>query len=278
MPDRFTRLPRSLASRTRWERLGPPEEGAGGGGIPAMLAHPDWRTPTPLVIWMHGRTAHKELDSGRYLRWLRAGMAACAIDLPGHGERADPAMQTEASTLRLTEQAVAEIDRVVASLGDARFGGAFDTARMGLGGMSAGGMVALRRLCDPHPFVCASVEATTGSFEHMPRYITWHGADLVGAMDPLRHISTWRPIPLLALHSEADQWVPVGGIRAFTQALVRHYAAAGADPALIALHTWESTGAPHEHLGFGRVSNDAKNMQTAFFLRHLGPGVPANLE
>jgi hypothetical protein len=37
------------------------------------------------------------------------------------------------------------------------------------------------------------------------------------------------------------------------------------------LVTWPSTGAPHEHLGFGRVANDAKNLQTAFFKRHLLP-------
>jgi len=34
---------------------------------------------------MHGRTANKELDPGRYLRLIRAGIAVCAIDLPGHG-------------------------------------------------------------------------------------------------------------------------------------------------------------------------------------------------
>src|SRR6185436_2606689 len=108
--DRFARLPQSLSRRARWERLGP-------SGVPAMLAHPDWRTPAPVVIWMHGRTAHKELDPGRYLRWLRAGIGACAIDLPGHGERADQALQTGAGTLRVVTQAVEEIAAVVRALG-----------------------------------------------------------------------------------------------------------------------------------------------------------------
>ena len=29
--------------------------------------------PRPTIIWIHGRTVSKELDPGRYLRWLRAG-------------------------------------------------------------------------------------------------------------------------------------------------------------------------------------------------------------
>jgi len=76
--ERFSRLPSSLASRAKSVRFG---------DVPALLAHPDWETPAPVVLWMHGRTVSKELDPGRYLRWVRAGIAACAVDLPGHGER-----------------------------------------------------------------------------------------------------------------------------------------------------------------------------------------------
>jgi hypothetical protein len=45
-------------------------------------------------------------------------------------------------------------------------------------------------------------------------------------------------------------------------------------PSLIESHTWPTTGAPEEHVGFGKVSNDAKNIQTAFLARHLAATPP----
>jgi dienelactone hydrolase len=267
MIDRVTKLPKSLQPHARTVRL-PSRTGE---EIPALLIHPDWTTPAPVTIWMHGRTAHKELDPGRYQRWLRAGIAACAIDLPGHGERADAEKQSAEHTLPMARQAVGEIDSVVEALAHPQYAGAFDIDRMGIGGMSAGGIVALRRLCDPHPFVCAAVEGTSGSLERMLQHPERHGRTLLDEMNPIRNLAHWRPIPLLALHSEADAWVPVDGMRDFISALRDHYRARGADESMIELVTWPETGAPYEHLGFGRVSNDAKNTQTAFLKRRLSP-------
>jgi dienelactone hydrolase len=262
MIERFARLPGSLVQQSRTVVLEP-------GSVPTLLAHPDWKSRAPFVLWMHGRTANKELDPGRYTRWLRAGIAVCAIDLPGHGERFDKSLQGPDSTLRMLELAIADIDRVLGALAAPEYSALFDSARVGIGGMSAGGMAALRRLCDPHPFVCAAVEATSGSFASLPHYQDRHGAELVSRLDPKSHIATWRPIPLLALHSEADAWLPVEGIRTFTESLRERYAALGADPGMVQLTTWPSTGAPYEHLGFGRHSNEAKNLQAAFYAKHL---------
>lgn len=262
MIQRFSQLPASLASLSKTVRLG-------ASSIPALLIHPDWKTPTPTVIWFHGRTAYKELDPGRYQRWVRAGIAACAIDLPGHGERVDEALQQAEATLRVVEQAVREVDEIVVALSDPQWHGVFDGRRLGIGGMSAGGIVTLRRLCDPHSFVAAAVEGTTGSLEVMSHYRGRHGDALVDQLDPVRHLDTWKPIPLLALHSENDAWVPVKGIREFTERLLARYEAAQANPEWIRLQTWAETGAPYEHLGFGKVSNEAKNMQTAFFAEWL---------
>lgn len=268
MIERFARFPAALASQARSAHLGRP-------GVPALLAHPDWSRPAPVVIWMHGRTVNKELDAGRYLRWIRAGIAACAVDLPGHGERLVEELQSPARTLEVLSQMVAEIDAVIEALADPAWAGAFDLDRMAIGGMSAGGMAALRRLCDPHPFVCASVEGTTGNLSalyHPDADRPWpvtHPPERIAPLDPLQHLSGWRPIPLLALHSEADRVVPIAGARGFIDGLRARYAAAGADPSLVELMTWPTTGAPEEHAGFGRVSNDAKNAQTEFFRRHL---------
>ena len=89
------RLARALDERTKRETLA--------GDVPALIAHPDWETPSPLVFWMHGRTSRKEIDSGRYLRLIRAGIAVCAIDLPGHGDRYEQRLQEPQGTVDLLE-------------------------------------------------------------------------------------------------------------------------------------------------------------------------------
>jgi alpha-beta hydrolase superfamily lysophospholipase len=272
--DRFARLPRYVEERARTTTLA---------HIPTLLAHPDWQTPAPTVIWLHGRTAHKELDPGRYLRWLRAGIAACAVDLPFHGERLDQSRQGPDHSLDLLERAVAEIDRIIEALAAPEYVGLFDADRLAIGGMSAGGMVALRRVCDDHPFRAASVEATCGNLLELyrpdlvpgaDRNRTWdvaHDPARIEPLDPMTHLATWRPIPLLAAHSEADRLVPFAPQSRFIDALRAHYAATGADPSLIYFLTWPDTGAPYEHLGFGRHSNDAKNAQTTFLSSRLNP-------
>ncbi len=267
MTERFARFPAYLAERAKSVRLA--------GEIPALLAHPDWDRPAPAVIWLHGRTVNKELDPGRYLRWIRAGIAACAIDLHGHGERAEEDLQQPARTLDVLAQTVAEIDGIVAALGEPPLQGKFDLDRLGIGGMSAGGMAALRRLCDPHPFRCAAVEATTGNLAalyHPDSGRPWpvsHPAEKIRPLDPMQNLEHWRPIPVLAVHSETDRVVPFPGMREFIGALNSTYSARGADPAMIELVTWPETGAMAEHMGFGKYSNDAKNAQTEFLQRHL---------
>ncbi len=266
--DRFRRFPAYLAERARTARLGQSQ-------VPGLLAHPDWTTPAPVVLWMHGRTVSKELDPGRYLRWIRAGIAVCAIDLPGHGERYQEGMDSAARTLDVLERVLPEIDGVVDALAAPEFRGGFDLERMGIGGMSAGGMATLRRLCEPHTFRCATVESTTGDLErlyfgtgHSPRppWPVKHDPARVARLDPARHLDGWRPIPILLMHNELDRVVPVETTRAFVEALRRRYAA----PELVEFVTFPESGAPDEHSGFGRFSNDAKNRQTEFLVRHLG--------
>jgi alpha-beta hydrolase superfamily lysophospholipase len=264
--DRFTRFPAALAAQSRTVRLG---------NVPVLLIHPNWRTPAPLVLWLHGRTVSKELDPGRYLRWMRAGIATCAIDLPGHGERYEESFQSPRRNLDLLQQVLGELDVVLEHLADPRWGSAFDLDSMAIGGMSGGGMAALRRLCDPHPFRCAAVEATTGNLLalYAPDPARPWTLDVspqrLAVLDPMQNLAQWRAIPLLAVHSETDRVVPWEGMREFLEALQSQYSQQGADPAIVQAHPFPSTGAPEEHMGFGRHANDAKNAQTAFFRRWL---------
>jgi pimeloyl-ACP methyl ester carboxylesterase len=209
---------------------------------------------------MHGRTATKELDPGRYLRLARAGIGSCAIDLPGHGERGSEAGMRAEAVLDNIEQAALEIDDVVNALGRRNF----DLDRMAIGGMSMGGMVTLVRLCRPHRFRATVLEATSGNWrvQHQRQFFDHESAD---RLDPIRHLDRWREIPVLAVHSRADEWVDFDGQSAFLDE-VRRRAARPEDVELMAL---DETGAPYEHLGFGRRTNEVKNREVEFLSRHL---------
>lgn len=258
-------IPTTLRRHARWLELA---------GVPALVVRPGGDEPCPVVLWMHGRTVHKELDPGRYLRWLRVGIGACAVDLPGHGERYDPDLQAPDRALDVVMRMLDEIDPLV----EAVLGlGGFDPDRLGIGGVSAGGMSALVRLCRPHGFRCTCVEATTGSWSRQRHRAMFEGRRAEAeALDPIRHLDGWREIPLLALHARHDEWVAVEGQVEFIETLRARYRR----PDLVELVLYERTGAPFEHAGFGRMASDAKNRQLAFLrswlvddasLEDLGP-------
>jgi alpha-beta hydrolase superfamily lysophospholipase len=280
IPDRFAEFPRALATQTRLVRLGGADAPGGADSIPALIAHPDWATPAPVMLWFHGRTVQKELDPGRYLRWIRAGIAAVAVDLPGHGERLEPSLHTPPRSLDLFEQGVREVDVILRSLREGPFAGVLDLSRVGIGGMSAGGMITLMRLCEPHTFACAAVEGATGWLDALyypeetgvgpPRAApSTHSRERIVRIDPMNRLGGWASVPLLALHSEADRLVPWAGMKRFLDAVRERYAETGSDAARIRAVTWPETGAPDEHSGFGRFSNDAKNTQTEFLVQYL---------
>lgn len=259
MVDLADQMPSMLRDRARWDRVGT-------NSIPVMLAHPDWEAgeQVPVVIWMHGRTVHKELDPGRYLRWIRAGIGVCAVDLPGHGERFDASQQEPEAALDVILQMTNEIDQVVSALAKLD---AYNLQRMGIGGMSGGGMAAIARLCQPHSFCCASVEAASGSWadqQHRPMF-DHCDAKQISKLDPLQRLDQWREIPFQAIHAQHDEWVAYGGQTRFIEALRSRYER----PKLVELITYDRTGAQFEHAGFGKFAADAKNRQVEFFVRQL---------
>jgi len=94
----------------------------------------------------------------------------------------------------------------------------------------------------------------------------------IGPLDPMGHLVGFAPLPILALHSEADRIVPWAVQRGFLERLGQHYVQRGADPGMIEVKTWATTGAPEEHSGFGKVAGEAKTVQLEFFTRWLRPG------
>jgi hypothetical protein len=133
--------------------------------------------------------------------------------------------------------------------------------------MSAGGMIALARLCRPHGFRCASVEATTGSWKHQRERQMFRDRsdEEINALNPIEHLGGWRHIPVQAIHARLDAWVSIDGQREFIEALRQRYR----DPSLIEVVEFDRTGAPHEHAGFGRFAAAAKDAQLDFLRRWL---------
>lgn len=251
MPDLGVQFPRSLLRVSKWTRLV-------GGTVPVVVMRPDdhGSAPLPMLLWFHGRTVTKELDAGRYLRLIRCGIACVSVDLPGHGERLDRAMHDGSKTLEVVAQAASEVDAILADL--AVIGG-LDVNRAAIGGMSAGGMVAMVRGCSAHSFRSMLLEATTGDW-NAQRARPMFNHDLVAKLNPIDHLSQWREIPVLALHCKHDEWVHIDGQRRFIAALQ----ARAVNPDAIKLHEYEQTGAPHEHMGFGKMAGDAKDRGTSF--------------
>ena len=238
--------------------------------MPALVVHPDFdhATPTqtlrsvPWLLWMHGRTASKEIDAGRFLRLMRAGIGSISLDLPGHGARAEEELQTAPRALEIVERMVGELDGVVEAV-DAL--GGFDRDRAAIGGMSAGGMAAIVRLLAPHRFSAAVFESTTGNWEAL-RGRALDDPTRVDRLDPIQRLAAWRDIPILVLHNVGDEWVPIETQRQFVESL----RARAADPTLVQMHEFTDTGAPAEHAGFGRCSAEAKNLLMSFLTRAFG--------
>jgi len=179
-------------------------------------------------------------------------------------ERFDPGMQSPRQAWRVLRQMIEEIDPIVDALRD-RY--PFDLSRIGIGGMSLGGMAALARLTRPHAFAAASVEATTGSWAHQREREMFEPAapDDVRRLEPIQNLDGWREIPLQAFHSRLDEWVAYEGQETFIEALRARYE----DPSMVEFVVYDRTGAPNEHAGFGRKATDAKARQTDFFRRWL---------
>ena len=255
MPQLDGSMPSSLLAISRTMRLGQ--------DVPALVVQPEGSSDgtAPCLLWLHGRTAKKEFDPGRYLRLARAGIGSCSLDLPGHGERFDPAAQHPESVLATIEKAANELDDVLIDLGRR---GEFDLNRVAIGGMSMGGMAVLLRLCRPNQFRAAILEAASGSWSHQV-HRQFFDEKTVAQIDPLLHLEGWREIPLLAVNSRNDEWVSWKGQEVFLDALKARYH----DPSQIETLLLERTGAQFEHIGFGTETNTVRVREIEFLCTHL---------
>ena len=249
-------LPSAVRERAILTNLGP---------APALVVLPEpTECPPPVLLWLHGRQANKEIDPGRALRLLRSGIGFIGVDLPGHGERSVEAYQTVEGTLRTILEMSQELDEIhSAILGSL----SVDPDRIAIGGMSAGGMAAAHRLVSPHPYRALLMEASTGNWAaqaHRPMFQPLT-PEALRKEDPIARLATWRPIPVFAQHSQMDEWIRFEGQCAFLDALRERNGEQAVE-----LQAYEQTGAPKEHIGFGKFGAQAKERCRDFLLRIFG--------
>ncbi|MBC8522742.1 prolyl oligopeptidase family serine peptidase [PVC group bacterium] len=254
MSTRLDQLPGRLRKMTTFERFSE---------VPALLVRKD-DVPRPFLLWIHGRTANKELDPGRYLRYVRRGINICAVDLPGHGERFVKEMQDPEAAFEVVQQMSAEVDGVISSLDEFT---SFDLNHAAIGGMSAGGMATILRLVKPHSFKGAILEATMGQWRTQRRRKMFNrlSDEQFTALNPADHLQDWAEIPILVFHSRHDEWVPYNAQEEFISRLKQKYS----DSDQIEFVAFDHTGAPKEHMGFGRQSAFVKEIQVEFLARAL---------
>ncbi len=254
MNERYQSLPSRLRTCTEAVEINE---------VPCLLVRKDDQ-PRPFLFWMHGRTADKELDPGRYLRCVRRGLNVCAVDLPGHGQRFDETLQGRSSLLDIILQMAGEIDGVLAGL-ETR--GGFDLQRCAIGGMSAGGMIAITRLLQPHPFKALVLEATGGSWEPLldTPFCEELNREAFRSINPVQNLAEWSDIPVIAFHSRHDSWIPYQVESEFIEAIRMK----SMNPNNIELISFDRTGAPDEHIGFGSESAFVKETQVEFLARHI---------
>ena len=251
MPDLTATLPSYILAHSKKILIGE---------VPALIGIPEDSSNPPWLLWLHGRTANKEVDPGRYLRLLRSGIAFCAVDLPDHGERAGPKKDDPTAVLDIVNQMTEEIDQIVDWM---NINTQVDSSRCAIGGMSAGGMSAIQRLTQVHNFIAASLEATTGNWESQGSRPMFNliSRNVLKMISPMNNLDQWTPLHVLAVHSKNDHWIDYEGQRLFIEKIKSIN-----EEFTVKLISYENTGAPFEHIGFGNKSSANKDTQVNFLI------------
>ena len=157
-----------------------------------------------------------------------------------------------------------EIDEIINELAMTPY---FDTTNCAIGGMSAGGLATSYRLVLPHLFKAAILESTGGQWKylHDNPFFSHLSADEIEAINPMNRIDGWRDIPVLAVHSKHDKRIPYATESDFIEALK----AKSNSPEEIELLSFDNTGAPEEHMGYGRESAFVKETEIEFLAKYL---------
>ena len=193
----------------------------------------------PLVILVHGWTGRKE--DVLFLAHLLAvnGYFAVPIDAVGHGERVREEAWTYEALLNLTHQTAEDVNRVIAHYeGDSRV----DVQRVGLGGISMGGVITYEYLTRKDKRIRAAVAMiATPDFTSLLhssnageiiKALGLDGQNIVDdstleaiqAIQPAHKMSQMVSVPLLMLNGVDDPLIDLEGVRDFYRRIKPLYA------------------------------------------------------
>lgn len=175
----------------------------------------------PLVVVLHGLRSTKENYLETSYRLAQRGFRAVAMDLRMHGERAmadvrDANLESAyvPTMLGIIEKSVGDVAAVISHFG---------ASKAAIHGISLGGVISFAALlADPRIQVAAIAMGTPdwgGMLEMMGLTRAHPMFDMVDAMSPLSRASAIATRPLLMLHGDIDETVPIDGVRKLRQKL-----------------------------------------------------------
>ena len=183
--------------------------------VPGVLRLPNGDGRAPAALLLHGYSSRKEdmaESVGEAL--LPLGLASLSIDLPMHGERADPfELRSVRDPFELGRRWRLAIDEAILAL---RFLGAraeIDRTRLALVGYSLGAYLALT-VAERDPAPKAVVLAAGGDLPDFP-----FAALIRAVADPMRAVRALSGRPLLMVHGRRDRTIlPTQAERLFAAA------------------------------------------------------------
>jgi len=192
-----------------------------GDDLTFIQVEPSTTVDLPLVIVLHGLRSSKENYLETSYRLAQRGFRAVTMDLRMHGER-DLADVRDANLeasyvqtmLGIIEKSVGDVATVVSHFG---------AQKAAIHGISLGGVISFAALlADPRIQVAAVAMGTPdwgGMLEMMGLTRQHPMFDTIDAMSPLSRASAIATRPLLMLHGDVDETVPIDGVRKLRQKL-----------------------------------------------------------
>ena len=184
--------------------------------IPALRVQRMDTPDAPIVLVLHGLGRHKESVLPALYGFAQAGFHAVAPDIVLHGER-DGADTRDAlldsdyagTVFRMVMGAASDIPRLLDALG---------TPQAAVHGISLGGYLTFAALLAEPRLCVASVAMGSpdwlGQMEMLGFGPGTPAYELVRPFSPLEHAADiYPPRPLLLLHGDADDVVPVAGVQ-----------------------------------------------------------------